>query len=248
MAPPRTINLFSSRLRASPAYTDLPSEPSSEQPPAEAGRKARLRLYVSRLQYLIRALSLGSRVLSTILNVVMFAFMLVILITFVRSRQDIALARNVWPQDPKIWPTILLLMSAALTLSVSIVPLILQCLYPQRMATRWKWAAVNYGMQITAWIIVSILYRSEKALDDLWGWSCSEIAQKLQGDGHADVAFHDLCTVQGASWILSLVETGTKLLFAVCYFLLHRKTDQVNSKIGLTQRLGDGAMAVLDAL
>lgn len=239
---------FTSRFRTSPAYTDLPSESIPEQSSVEEGRKARLRRLVSRLQYFIRALNLGSRILSSILNGIMFAFMLVILITFVRSRHDIALARNIWPQDPKIWPTILLLVSAALTLSVSIAPLIVQCLYPQRFVARWKWVAVNYGMQIIAWIVVSILYRTEKALDDLWGWSCSEVAQKLQGDGHADVAFHDLCTVQGVSWILSLVETGTKLLFAVCYFVLHRKTDRANSKIGLTQGLGEGAMAVLDAL
>lgn len=237
---------FSSPFRTSPVYTDLPSKPAPE--PFQEDKEPRLHRYVSRLQNLLRVLNLGSRILSSILNITMFAIMAFILVTFISSRQDVALARNIWPKHPKIWPTVLLLVSAALTLSVSIVPLVLQCLCSQRMTRSWKWVAVGYGLQVIAWIIVSTVYRTEKALDDLWGWSCSDVAAKLQGDGHADVAFHELCTVQEASWILSMVETATKLLFALCYFVLHRKTDQTNSKIRLTEDLGDGAMAVLNAI
>lgn len=209
---------FSSPFRTSPGYTDLPSKPAPE--PFEEGRVPRLHRYVSRLQNLLRILNLGSRILSSILNITMFAIMAFILVTFISSRHDVALARNIWPKNPKIWPTVLLLVSAALTLSVTIAPLIFQYLCSQRMTRSWKWVAVGYGLQVIAWIIVSTVYRTEKALDDLWGWSCSDVAAKLQGDGHADVAFHELCTVQGASWILSMVETATKLLFALCCFFL----------------------------
>jgi hypothetical protein len=137
-----------------------------------------------------------SRGISAMLNMLMFAFMAFVMVVFYTTRDDSALGRKIWPKNGKTWPTILLLAASFLTFLGSLVTLVIFCCCFKRAAESWKLAAFGYAIHIGAWLVVTIIYRYEKALNDLWGWSCSDIAAQLQNEGNASVNFHRLCTIQ----------------------------------------------------
>jgi hypothetical protein len=143
-----------------------------------------------------KAMAMTSRGLSVILNMLMFAFMALTLIVFYTTRDEFALGRDIWPKNRKDWPTILLLGASFLTFVGSLITLIIYCCCFKRAAESWKLAFFGFVIQIGAWLVVTFLYRYEKRLNDLWGWSCSSIATKLQNEGNASVDFHKLCTIQ----------------------------------------------------
>ena len=58
------------------------------------------------------------------------------------------------------------------------------------------WVVGRYILHIGVWVIVSNIYKAEKGLDDLWGWSCSEKAQAVQKFSGGEIDFGVLCQVQ----------------------------------------------------
>jgi hypothetical protein len=153
-----------------------------------------------------KAMALTSRGISAVLNMLMFAFMALVIVIFYSTRDDQALGRGIWPKNGKEWPTILLLAASFLTFVGSVITLVIFCCCFKRAAESWKLAAFGYVIHIVAWVAVTTIYRTEKRLDDLWGWSCSDIATKLQDEGHASVDFNKLCTVQVRSTKPALIE------------------------------------------
>ncbi|KAI9767294.1 MAG: hypothetical protein M1839_004538 [Geoglossum umbratile] len=196
----------------------------------------------------IRFVRMLSRSISAFLNVVMFAFMTLVIAVFLSTRHDQAIGRSVWPKDPKTWPTVMLLVASLVTLTLSIFVLFYYCLCFKRAVESWKVIVVIYGIHISVWITVVYLYRWEKTLNDLWGWSCTDIAKKIQASGNSKVDFSKLCKIQEISWILSIIETALKVLFAIGYFALFRKTKEAEAKQRLAEGYGEGALGLLDVV
>lgn len=161
--------------------------------------RSRLKKLGAKIYKRYKIMSGIARGFSAILNMIMFAFMALVIGVFYASRDNIALGRNIWPKTTTEWPTFLLLGASFLTFAGSVITVIIYCCCFNRAAESWKLAAFGYVIHIGTWLIVTFIYRYEKKLDDLWGWSCSEIAWKLQDEGHTSVNFERLCTVQVSS-------------------------------------------------
>ena len=52
---------------------------------------------------------------------------------------------------------------------------------------------------VVVWAVVMVLYRANKTKKDLWGWSCSEKADAIQGLYDGVVPFNSLCQLQVSS-------------------------------------------------
>ncbi|CAG8955691.1 hypothetical protein HYFRA_00010957 [Hymenoscyphus fraxineus] len=206
-----------------------------------------LKVRVEKIRKRLSALSALSRGLSSITNLIMFVFMAFTIFTFYSTRDEQALGRSIWAKDQKTWPTFLVLAASFVTFCASLLALLLFCCCFKRAANSWKVVVFTYAIQIAMWLLVTFLYRYEKRLNDLWGWSCSDIAWELQHKGNASVNFDRLCDIQTVTWYISLIETIAKILFAITSFILLRKNRKVNAKLKLAEGLGEGATGLLSA-
>ena len=147
-----------------------------------------------------RWLRILSQAFSTAFNGIMFASMVYMVIIFYRTKDKSFDGQPAWHPNPKTWPTIMLLVGSGLTLAIAVGTLMAYCLCADRARQSWKIVLARYAIHIGVWLIITFLYRYEKGLhnvnDDLWGWSCGNVAKKLQEDLHADIDFSRLCGTQ----------------------------------------------------
>lgn len=50
-----------------------------------------------------------------------------------------------------------------------------------------------------------------------------------------------------ASWVLSIIETSSKILFGVVYFFIYREVREASAKRRLATTMGEGAEGLLNA-
>ena len=148
----------------------------------------------------LRIVRTATKAVSLLFSAVMFGIMVYITGTYQSTKDDFRGGRNAWPKSPKLWPTIMLLIASGITLLLSVITLLSYCISFQKARRSWKLTIVKYVIHILAWAVVSVLYRYEKSLhgdaNDLWGWSCSQKAQAIQGEFNGVVDFNSLCRVQ----------------------------------------------------
>ena len=205
----------------------------------------------------LRIMKVATQAISTLLSAIMFAAMVFLAIKHQITKNTIRGGRSAWPKNPKLWPTFLLLITACITLVLSIVTLLSYCFSFNKARRSWKVTSLKYVVYIGVWIVVSVLYRYEKSLhgidNDLWGWTCSDKGKALQAEFHGVVNFSGLCQLQvrkptlkssmiligqqSSSWETSLAEFVIKAAFAVGHFILYRKTRD-DEKQNLADRLG----------
>jgi hypothetical protein len=176
----------------------------------------------------------------------MFAAMVAVTLIFVNTRSEITDGRPIWPRSPVEWPTYLLLGGAFLSFATAVFTMIMFCCCYERSTRSWKLALFINGIEVLYWVIVTIVYRKEKQISDLWGWSCSEVAQDLQRDG-GSVHFDKLCTLQTISWYVSIFETVLKIVFLMFTIWLLRKLKKETAmlKIKIIDTVGG---AVVDGI
>lgn len=202
-------------------YTPLdPTTPSPPPPPPhptasiKPPRVSRKRF--ESLKRTLRVLHLIATLTSTILNAVMFSLMTYVNIKFYTTRSHISQDHRAWPAKVKQWPSLMLLVAALITLSLSLVLLLLNRCQNCRKSKKpvlgqkekiavaaeksWKVTVLKYAIQICVWATVSTLYRYEKSLhghnNDLWGWSCANKSNAVQAAFDGQIDFGGLCTVQ----------------------------------------------------
>ncbi|EON69900.1 hypothetical protein W97_09164 [Coniosporium apollinis CBS 100218] len=177
----------------------------------------------------------------------MFAIIAFVTSIFLSTRTDKIYGRNVWPAKGKTWPTYMLLTASFITLAIEIFMLYSVWVRFSRAERNWRLVLVEHLVHFSTWLVVAFLYRYEKRLKDIWGWSCSDIAKLLQKDLNGSVDFNKLCSLQGVSWIFSIMETVAKVLFAILYFILYRRAKAVDSKLRLADSFGEGVGQLLQA-
>lgn len=107
------------------------------------------------------------------------------------------LHRTFWPSaGSKVWPTYLLLTYALVDLVFTLLTLLFYCCAYEKRVKSWKCRVALYATEAVFWIVVTVLYRTEKTRDDLWGWSCTDTAQLLEETSLGEVPFRKLCDVQ----------------------------------------------------
>lgn len=177
-------------------YQYSPPPPLNPKKDGNLHERVSLKVLAEKIHKRISALSALSRGISSITNLIMFAFMAFTMFTFYSTKDEQALGRSIWAKNWKTWPTVLVLVASFLTFCASLLALLLFCCCFKKAANSWKMVVFTYAIHISMWLLVTFLYRWEKALNDLWGWSCSEQAGELQHKGNASVNFDRLCQIQ----------------------------------------------------
>jgi len=166
-------------------YPQGPSEPPSQ-----------LQQEITRAKKRVRAVGMLSHAGSVIFNSIMFAIMAFVTSVFLSTRTDKIYGRNVWPAEGKTWPTFMLLAASLITLAIEIFVLYSYWFRFSRAERSWKLVLLEHLAHFLMWLAVTFLYRYEKRLKDVWGWSCSDIAKTLQKDLNGSVDFNKLCSLQ----------------------------------------------------
>jgi len=147
----------------------------------------------------LRIANIATKIITILFSSIMFAIMIYTAITFQTTKGKIRGGRTPWPQDPKVWPTYMLLAGSGFTMLLSIATLFAYCCV-DKVKTSWKFTVVKYVVHICVWIMISAIYRYEKSTggtaNDLRGWSCSDKADAIQRDFRGMVNFGPLCTMQ----------------------------------------------------
>lgn len=182
-----------------------------------------------------------SRSISACTSAFMFAAMTAISLIFANTQSERIDNRPIWPRQPSEWPTYLLLAGAAVSLLTAIIMMLMFCCCYERASKSWKLVLFFNAIEVSYWIVVAVVYRKEKRLNDLWGWSCSQIAQQLHLDG-GSVPFDKLCTLQTVSWWVSVAETILKIVILMFTFLLLKKLrkETDHQKMKLIDAVGGG--------
>jgi hypothetical protein len=167
---------------------------------------SQLQQEISTTKKRVRAVRMLSRTGSVIFNSIIFAIMAFVTSIFLSTRHDKVNNRNVWPADSKTWPTYMLLTASLVTLALEVFILCAYWFRYSRAEKSWKLVLVEHLAHFLLWLVVTFLYRYEKTLNDVWGWSCSDIAKTLQEDLNSSVNFARLCVLQvGDCHLLSSV-------------------------------------------
>ncbi|KAK5089309.1 hypothetical protein LTR70_007106 [Exophiala xenobiotica] len=220
-----------------PAYASHFYEPKL-QPKHEADihRFTKLRRWV-------KVIVTISHVCSCSFSLVMEVAMCYMVYKFRGTKDDPAYGRSSpWAKHTKLWPTIMLLAASGATVLLSFATLVAFYRLSKKKNTMFS---ILYNLiHIGAWVVVAVLYRVGKTGEDLWGWSCSSKAEKIQSLYKDKLDFSALCETQTASWHVSMVEVGVKIVFSGLSYLLAQKQNGVRAKIASS--VGDEAFDQFD--
>ncbi|KAF2835886.1 hypothetical protein M501DRAFT_1019489 [Patellaria atrata CBS 101060] len=158
------------------------------------------------------------------------------------SRSDGSMIRRTpWHQDSKVWPTYMYFSVAAVTVILYLITLI-SYKKSVKAANKATYVTTTFTWVVMAgnlivWIVAASLYRKEKKVDDLWGWTCSDAARAIQGIFEDDVDFKTFCNVQSVSWYTGLAQIAAILLTIVILFLvvMRKKSKRELKSFGLEQ-------------
>jgi hypothetical protein len=115
-----------------------------------------------------------------------------------------SVSRTAWAKDTKSWPTTMYFVIALVSMSLNLL-IMVAYLRGVRVANRaatistgFDWLVI--GINLGVWLAAVAIYRLEKdkngVHNDLWGWSCSDAAAKVQDSFDGVLNFGKLCNVQ----------------------------------------------------
>ena len=113
--------------------------------------------------------------------------------------------RTAWAKDTKAWPSWMYFAVAGVSVVLNLI-IILSYVFGSiahanraaLIATTFSWI-VMFG-NLVVWGVAASLYRTEKdkngKSNDLWGWTCSPAAKKIQETFANEVNFNSYCNIQ----------------------------------------------------
>ena len=166
-----------------------------------------------RLKSLIRRLRVISRILAFLLSLGVLVPITLTLTKFLTTKdtyRTVTLAdgtshtRTAWAKNSRPWPTYMYFSVAAVSTVLHATTLLAYCCGVGKANT------VNTVTSVFSWIVMLGnlgvwgaavgVYRTQKdrhgISNDLWGWTCSEGASKIQADFEGVVDFDKYCSVQ----------------------------------------------------
>ena len=176
--------------------------------------------YRSKKQYqgLLRSLRIVKLITastSSVINAIIFGLMVYVEYKYYDTRSSDQGGVNAWPEQTKVWPSIMLLVASITTLLISLITLTAYCRNFSKASGSWKITLLKHVVHIGVWVLVSILYKYEKGLhgvnNDIWGWSCVNKSSAVQAAFQGKINFGSLCSVQVSS-VLSFMNGRLKVM------------------------------------
>ena len=152
----------------------------------------------------IRTLRLVTRTASLAFSLALTGTMAATLGKYLSTKDHIVNGRSAWAKNTKLWPTLMLFTVAFVSLLLDSV-IMMAYLRSVKAANKTAYFAAYFtGVVIFAhvalWVTTTALYRYGKdtngVSNDLWGWTCSEAAQKIQAEFAPVVHFDSYCSLQ----------------------------------------------------
>ncbi|KAJ9658493.1 hypothetical protein H2198_003645 [Neophaeococcomyces mojaviensis] len=197
----------------------------------------------SKLRRWVKVIIAISHFCSCLFSLFMEVAMCYMMYKFYKTKDDSAYGHSSpWAKNTKLWPTIMLLAASGVTVLLSIAILLALCC--QSKKKKAMFSVLHSLIHVGIWLVVAVLYRVGKARNDLWGWSCSSEAEKIQSLYRDELNFSAMCNTQTASWHVSMVEVGVKVILSGAGYYFARKQNGVRAKI--VSSIGDAAFDQVD--
>jgi hypothetical protein len=128
----------------------------------------------------------------------------------VTSTNGTIVNRTAWAKDSKTWPTYMYFAVAFVSLVLNFI-IIFSYKFGVKYANKAAVVATTFSWVVMAgnlvvWSVAASLYRTEKdkggKSNDLWGWTCSPAAKKIQKEFAGEVDFDRFCNIQVSHLIL----------------------------------------------
>ena len=139
--------------------------------------------------------------------------------------------RTAWAHDSKLWPTYAYFGVAVVSTLLNFATVfsyragVRRANVVSQVTSLFSWAVMLAN--VVVWSVAAGIYRNEKdkngKSNDLWGWTCSPLAQAIQKEFAGEVDFNKYCNVQSASWYVGLAQAGAAVLTVFIYVLVARR-------------------------
>jgi hypothetical protein len=139
--------------------------------------------------------------------------------------------RTAWANESKLWPTYAYFGVAVVSTFLNFATIFSYRAGVRRansvsyVTSLFSWAVMLAN--VVVWSVAAGVYRNEKdkhgKSNDLWGWTCSPLAQAIQKEFAGEVDFNRYCNVQSASWYVGLLQAGAAVFTVGIYVLVSRR-------------------------
>jgi hypothetical protein len=177
------------RDRVSPLQNS-PSTESTNNPP-------------QRLKATIRILRVISRTLLTILTLAMTVQEGRTVVTYYQTRNDMQMTpdsstpRGPWAQQTQVWSSLLLFSTSVVTSLLGVLSVFAYAVSTKTSnavsSLQTKFGIAVEAVHVLVWVAVAAAYRLARNGNDLWGWSCSLMADNIQPTFEGVVNFGSVC-------------------------------------------------------
>ncbi|KAE8846873.1 hypothetical protein HRS9122_03780 [Pyrenophora teres f. teres] len=191
----------------------------------------------ARLKSLIRRLRIISRTLAFLLSLGVLIPITLTLTKFLSTKdtyRTVTLAdgtshtRTAWAKNTRPWPTYMYFSVAVVSTVLHAVTLLAYCCSVGKANTvntvTSVFSLIVMLGNVGVWAAAVGVYRMQKdwhgISNDLWGWTCSHGASKIQVEFEGVVDFEKYCSVQSVSWFVGLAQAGAAVLTVVIYVLV----------------------------
>jgi len=175
----------------------------------------------------LRTVRVVVRLLAFILSCFMLYSQVYMLNKYLTTRGIVRDGRNAWATTTTIWPTIVLLVSSAITVLLTGFTLISYAWGVKRanfaaMKIYAPWVIFEIVAHLAVWIGTTVAYRVGKTGSDLWGWSCSSKAGAIQ-QNFLEVDFSFSCDIQSDAWFVSIAQVVLFIISCIAWFMAWRR-------------------------
>ncbi|KAI9861525.1 MAG: hypothetical protein M1824_002417 [Vezdaea acicularis] len=185
-----------------------------------------------KLKKRVRIFKFLARSLTFILSIAITGNLAKVLGKYLATKGVLIGGRNAWAKDTKLWPTIMLLVIAVISAFINSIIMLAYCWRSVKHANRASmistlFTSVIFVVHIVIWIVTAALYKYGKdthgVSNDLWGWTCSSKAFKIQPQFQKVVDFDQYCSIQTNSFRLSVAQAVAEIFGLIVWFFVLRR-------------------------
>jgi len=179
----------------------------------------------------IRILKFVARTGTACLSVIVLAFMVQTVVKYESTKNTQVNGRTPWAKNTKTWPTLMLLGISAASTIINLCILIAYCFRSQKNANRIStmssiFSGFVFAGHVVVWATTAGVYRYtffHLGNHDIWGWTCSDTADKIQAEFQNIVDFNHFCNSNTNSWYISIAQAAFEIFTLVAYIFAFRR-------------------------